>query len=156
MDITLRPATEEEFAGWRARQMADYAAEIAASGSLPPEAAREKAERDTTTALPAGVHTPGQWIFRLLAGEQPVGWLWLGAPPPGGDPAMAWVYSVEVEEQSRGRGYGRAAMLLAEEEARSRGMTSVGLNVHGSNKPALSLYESLGYEVMTQQMRKLV
>jgi ribosomal protein S18 acetylase RimI-like enzyme len=156
MDITLRPATEEEFAGWRDRQMADYAAEIAASGSLPPEAAREKAERDTARTLSAGVNTPGQWIFRLLAGEKPVGWLWLGVAPPGGDPAMAWVYQVEVDEPMRGRGYGRAAMRLAEQEARSRGMTSVGLNVHGSNKTALSLYESLGYEVMTQQMRKHV
>jgi hypothetical protein len=42
--------------------MADYAAEIAASGSLPPEAAREKAERDTARTLSAGVNTPGQGL----------------------------------------------------------------------------------------------
>jgi ribosomal protein S18 acetylase RimI-like enzyme len=33
-------------------------------------------------------------------------------------------------------------------------MTSLGLNVHGHNTVARSLYHSLGYEVMTQQMRK--
>jgi hypothetical protein len=33
-------------------------------------------------------------------------------------------------------------------------MTSLGLNVHGQNTAARSLYDSLGYQVMTQQMRK--
>jgi hypothetical protein len=46
------------------------------------------------------------------------------------------------------------AMLLAEGEARSHGMTSLGLNVHGQNKVARSLYDSLGYDVMAQQMKK--
>ena len=38
-------------------------------------------------------------------------------------------------------------MLLAEEEAAARGMTSVGLNVHGQNTVACGLYDSLGYQV---------
>ncbi len=45
-------------------------------------------------------------------------------------------------------------MLLAEAEARSHGMTSLGLNVHGQNKVARSLYDSLGYDVMSLQMKK--
>jgi ribosomal protein S18 acetylase RimI-like enzyme len=67
---------------------------------------------------------------------------------------MAWVYAVEVDEAFRGRGYGREAMLLAETEARARGMRSLGLNVHGSNTIARSRYTSLGYHVTTQQMKK--
>ncbi|HEY2127852.1 MAG TPA: hypothetical protein VGH77_11780 [Streptosporangiaceae bacterium] len=46
------------------------------------------------------------------------------------------------------------SMLLAETEARARGMRSLGLNVHGSNTIARSLYASLGYHVTTQQMKK--
>jgi ribosomal protein S18 acetylase RimI-like enzyme len=71
-----------------------------------------------------------------------------------GDPSMAWVYDVEVDDAFRGRGYGRDAMLLAEAEARSRGMRSLGLNVHGSNTISRSLYASLGYQVTAQQMKK--
>jgi ribosomal protein S18 acetylase RimI-like enzyme len=67
---------------------------------------------------------------------------------------MAWVYNIEVDPAFRGRGYGRAAMILAEGEARSRGMTSLGLNVHGQNKVARSLYDSLGYDVTALQMKK--
>jgi ribosomal protein S18 acetylase RimI-like enzyme len=134
--------------------VAGYAAELAASGALPATAAGEKARRDHERALPTGLDTPGQLIFRLVADGQPVGWLWLAVPGPAEDPGMAWVYLVEVDEAFRGRGYGREAMLLAEAEARSRGMRSLGLNVHGRNTVARSLYTGLGYEVMAQQMKK--
>jgi ribosomal protein S18 acetylase RimI-like enzyme len=152
-ELRLRPATQEEFDDWLPRQEAGYAEHIMASGQMPPEAAREKARRDTRRSFSAGLDTPGQVVFRVIAKDVPVGWLWLAVPGPD-DPAMAWVYNVSVDEAFRGRGYGRKAMLLAEDEARARGMTSIGLNVHGSNKVAISLYDSLGYAVTAQQMKK--
>jgi ribosomal protein S18 acetylase RimI-like enzyme len=155
IELRLRPATQDEFDEWLPGQEAGYAEQIIASGSMPPEAARDKARRDTQRSFSAGLATPGQLVFRVLAADQPVGWLWLAVPGPD-DPAMAWVYDVEVDDSFRGRGYGRQAMLLAEQEARTQGMTSIGLNVHGKNTVALSLYGSLGYEVTTQQMKKPV
>lgn len=152
-DPRLRPATQAEFDEWMPEQEASYAELIIASGSMPPEAAREKARRDTQRTWSAGLGTPGQFVFRVIAGDEPVGWLWLAVPGPD-DPAMAWVYDVVVDEAHRGRGYGRQAMLLAEREARARGMTSIGLNVHGQNSVAISLYDSLGYAVTAQQMKK--
>jgi ribosomal protein S18 acetylase RimI-like enzyme len=152
--LTLRPVTRAEFEEWLPRQMAGYAALIAASGAMPARAAREKAERDTVRYFTSGAATPGQLVFRILAGEVGVGWLWLGVPGPDPDPLMAWVFEIEIEAPFRGRGYGRAAMRLAEDEARARGMTSLGLNVHGQNMVARSLYDSLGYEVTAMQMKK--
>jgi ribosomal protein S18 acetylase RimI-like enzyme len=67
-----------------------------------------------------------------------------------------WVWSVALDEEHRGRGLGRAAMLLAEDEARRRGATEIGLNVFGFNDVALGLYRSLGYESVSVQMRKVV
>jgi ribosomal protein S18 acetylase RimI-like enzyme len=152
----LRPMTRAQFDAWLPRQMDAYAAKIAASGAMPAEAARQKAERDTARYFYAGFATPGQLVFRVMAGEVAVGWLWLGVPGPNPDPLMAWVFEIEIEPPFRGRGYGRAAMRLAEAEAHAHGMTSLGLNVHGHNVIARSLYESLGYEVMALQMRKPV
>jgi ribosomal protein S18 acetylase RimI-like enzyme len=151
MRLTLRPVTGTEYEAWASRAVAGYAAEIATSGELSPEAALAKAQQDHDQALPDGLDTAGQLLWRLVADGQPVGWLWLAIPGPPGDPAMAWV---NVVETFRGRGYGREAMLLAEAEARARGMRSVGLNVHGSNTVARSLYEGLGYQVTAQQMKK--
>jgi len=154
--VRLRPMTRAEFDEWLPRQAAEYAARIAESGALPGKAAREKAERDTARYFHGGFATPGQLVFRVMAEEVPVGWLWLGVPGPDRDPLMAWVFQIEIEAAFQGRGYGRAAMKLAEAEARARGMTSLGLNVHGQNTIARSLYESLGYEVMSLQMKKPV
>ena len=151
--IRLRPLTQPEFDQWITRQEAEYAELIIESGAMPPAAAREKARRDTERTLGAGLDTPGQFLFRVLAGEEPVGSVWLAVPGPD-DPAMSWVYNVEIDEAHRGHGYGRQAMLLAEEESRARGMTSSGLNVHGKNTVAISLYDSLGYAVTAQQMKK--
>jgi GNAT superfamily N-acetyltransferase len=154
VDLRLRPPTQDEFEEWLPRTEAGYARRIAESGSMSAAQAAEKARFDTTRRFPSGPDSPGQVIFRLMAGEQPVGWLWLNVPVISGDPLMAWVNDIEVDAEYRGRGYGKAAMLLAEDEARARGMTSLGLNVHGHNTVARSLYDGLGYDVMTQQMRK--
>jgi ribosomal protein S18 acetylase RimI-like enzyme len=151
--LRLRPATQAEYDKWLPRQMAGYAELIAASGALSLDEAWEKARRDTARQFPAGLDSPGQLVFRVLAGDEPVGMLWLAVPGPD-DPTMAWVYDIEIEPGHRGRGYGRAAMLLAEAEARARGMTSIGLNVHGQNTIARSLYDSLGYATMALQMKK--
>ncbi len=153
-ELWLRPPTQDEFEQWLPLQEAAYAREIAESGAMSAAAAAEKARLDTARRFSSGLCSPGQVLFRLMAEDQPVGWLWLNVPVIDGDPLMAWVNDVEVDPDYRRRGYGRAAMLLAEREARARGMTSLGLNVHGHNTAARSLYDSLGYQVMTQQMRK--
>ena len=156
VELRLRPATADEIEAWLPRLATEYAADIAGSGSLPPEQARRKANSDLRARLTDRPDRAGQLIFRLIAGHQPVGWLWLAVPSPAADPAMAWVNNVEVDEEFRGRGYGRQAMLLAEEEAAAQGMTSVGLNVHGQNMVARGLYDSLGYQVTAQQMKKVL
>jgi ribosomal protein S18 acetylase RimI-like enzyme len=153
-ELRLRPMTRAEFDAWLPRQAAVYAEKIAVSGAMPAEAARQKAERDTARYFYAGFATPGQLVFRVMAGEVAVGWLWLGVPGPDQDPLMAWVFEIEIEAPFRGHGYGRAAMRLAEAEGRAQGMTSLGLNVHGHNVVARSLYESLGYDVTALQMKK--
>jgi ribosomal protein S18 acetylase RimI-like enzyme len=153
-EVRLRPVTKDEFDYWRPLIEAGYAEKIAASGAMPAAAAREKARLDHARVLPNGLDSPGALIYRLLDGDQPVGWLWLRVPGGQEDPLQAWVSMVEVDAGFRGRGYGRAAMVLAEQEARERGMTSIGLNVHGHNTVARGLYDDLGYDVTTLQMKK--
>jgi len=154
MSVQLRRATAEEFGPWRERGEAEYAGHIGASGAMSGEAAARKARDDYARLLPGGLDSPGQLIYRVVDDGQQVGWLWLAAAPPELGPSMAWVYKVEVDDEFRGRGYGRAAMLLAEDAARAHGMQSLGLNVHGGNTVGRSLYDSMGYQVTSQQMKK--
>jgi len=156
MELSLRAATEEEIDGWLPRLIADYTEEIVDAGELPLDLARSKARVDVLKARPGRPDTRGQLVFRLLSGDRPVGWLWLVIPPPSGDPHMAWVNYITVDKAFRGRGYGRQAMLLAEQEARARGMTAVGLNVRAHNTVARSLYDKLDYQLIAQQMKKVL
>jgi ribosomal protein S18 acetylase RimI-like enzyme len=67
---------------------------------------------------------------------------------------VPFIYGVEVDSGQRGKGYGRAIMLAGEEECRRLGHKHLDLNVFGDNTTAIGLYDSLGYAVISQQMRK--
>lgn len=131
-----------------------YVDEIVASGSMSREAAEEKGRRDYAELLPEGLATPGQLIFRVEADGLPVGWLWLALRDPRAEAGVGFIYDLSVDEVFRGRGYGRAAMQLAEVEARRNGLHTLGLNVFGHNTVARALYDSLGYRETSIQMRK--
>jgi ribosomal protein S18 acetylase RimI-like enzyme len=45
-------------------------------------------------------------------------------------------------------------MLAGENECRHRGYARLDLNVFGTNRTAINLYESLGYTISSQQMSK--
>ncbi|MGH3260272.1 MAG: GNAT family N-acetyltransferase [Streptosporangiaceae bacterium] len=64
------------------------------------------------------------------------------------------MYDIEVNEEHRGQGYGRALLQAAEQEAARGGSQAIGLNVFGTNTVARRLYESAGYEITAMNMRK--
>lgn len=155
MNVTLERPSTAEAADWLASDMAAYTADLVAAG-MDASVATEKARREQTELLPLGLDTPGHLIFKIVDGDEAVGWLWLGLRSPQGEMDTGWVYSIEVGEAFRGRGYGRAAMQRLEEEARRHGLRRLGLNVFGHNPIASALYSSLGYQVTSQLMAKLL
>ncbi|MEZ4406483.1 MAG: GNAT family N-acetyltransferase [Polyangiales bacterium] len=68
--------------------------------------------------------------------------------------ARLWVNSVAVVQRCRSRGFGRLLMERAEEEARARGITSIGLRVDADNVVARKLYEEMGYQTVRLRMIK--
>ncbi|HEX6685584.1 MAG TPA: GNAT family N-acetyltransferase [Candidatus Limnocylindrales bacterium] len=119
------------------------------------ETARAEALTQVRQILPDGVNTDSMLLLVAEAEAlTQVGQIWLSLPGTPVHPDTAWVYNVEVSPEHRGKGYGRAIMLAAEEELRRRGVRKLGLNVFGSNKTAIALYDSLGYQVASQQMSK--
>jgi ribosomal protein S18 acetylase RimI-like enzyme len=151
--VRLRPITAEEFPEFVNRVEAGYASDIEVHGGQTHEAALEKASADMAAALPNGMRTPGHVIFVVEADGEDVGRLWLAERTSGGRRTL-FIYDVEIAGDFQGRGYGRAAMRLAEEEARTRGIEYLELNVFGGNDVARNLYRSLGYVETSVQMRK--
>jgi GNAT superfamily N-acetyltransferase len=139
---TARPMTQDEFVTWHAHTVRSYAADMAAAGVVSDAQAAAESARQFDALLPAGLATADQTFLSLDAGGQQVATIWIGHRYL---PGTSWVYDVEVKEECRGKGYGRAAMLMGERATLAAGNTHLGLNVFGYNSVAIHLYESLGY-----------
>jgi ribosomal protein S18 acetylase RimI-like enzyme len=148
-DVRLRPMTDARFITYREEGEQEYAQQIAESGMMSAAAAKHKAAADFDRLLTSGLRTPGHHLWTAWDGPDEVGVLWIMV-----ENGTAYVYDVQVSADRRRRGYGRAIMLAGEEAARSKGATSIGLNVFGQNAGAKSLYDQLGYQVTSTQMRK--
>ncbi|MGT2427399.1 N-acetyltransferase family protein [Amnibacterium kyonggiense] len=149
----VRPMTDQEYAQWRDAELASYAQEMVDSGMLAPEAAQARSAEQHAEFLPRGQATAGMHLLRVLDGDRrPVGVLWVG-PHPRKDGA-GFVYDVAIDEDRRGEGLGRGAMLAAEQIGREEGWSEIGLNVFGPNTRARTLYESLGYLVVNMTLAK--
>jgi ribosomal protein S18 acetylase RimI-like enzyme len=140
--VTGREMTGPEFSAWRAESVADYAAQMAESGSTTPEEAAAASAAQFDQLLPGGLGTPGHSFLCLEAGGEVVATNWIAHHRY---PGTSWVYGVEVSEGRRGKGYGRAAMVIGEQSTLAAGDTHLALNVFGHNTVAISMYEAMGY-----------
>ena len=143
---------EEEQASWLDADPGNYVNERIAAGD-DPEVAKRIADTQLAQLFPEGKPAPGQHVFHVVENGAVVGSLWLGEAL-GGPPELWWVYNIEIDSEFRGRGLGRAAMLLAEDQVRSLGGARLGLNVFGHNHVARHLYEELGYRTLAIRMEK--
>ncbi|MHA7279941.1 GNAT family N-acetyltransferase [Arthrobacter sp. MDT2-2] len=153
MSIRLVLMTAERFPEWFDRSRAEYIADLVATGESP-EAAHRQALEALDGAFPAHGPTATNAVLDVVdSAGTAVGYLWI-SQGESDDETSWWVWDVAIEPEHQGKGIGRAAMLLAEEYARSRGARTLGLSVFGFNTAARGLYESLGYEVTSMRMRK--
>jgi len=155
-ELRLRPLRDDEFDTYVEHGRADYTRDMIENAGVPREQAERKAEHDWQRLLPNGLASPGQFLFAVEdagTGER-VGDLWYAERESDFEGKTAFIYSIEISERFRGRGFGRQAMLLLEDEVRSRGLTRIALNVFGGNEIARSLYRSLGYAETAVWMAK--
>ena len=129
-----------------------YLAERIASGENAAAAALAVDEM-SRAMFPGDQPGAGHFLYTVEADGEAAGSLWLGRASDE-RPGEWWVWDVLIEPSHRGRGIGRAAMLLAEAEARSNGAAHLGLSVFGHNTIARHLYESLGYRAVSIRMSK--
>ena len=158
MTIELRAMPAERLPGWLEETRREYEQARIKSGEAAEVAAR-KARESMAASFPDGRIAPGHLVYDVVALESNgrstiVGFLWISQAQERAD--AWWVSDIEIHEDHRGKGYGRAAMQLAEVAAAEQGAATLGLNVFGYNTVARGLYESLGYETVSTQMRKPV
>jgi ribosomal protein S18 acetylase RimI-like enzyme len=153
--VTVRAMAEAEFKEWQHAIARAFADEQIAAGNWLPGEALELALKGNAALLPQGLATPGMLLLKgVLDDGTPMGRLWIGLSHPRGIPGCAFLYDIEVDEEHRGAGHGRALLTAGEAVARSYGAGALELNVFGDSTRAIRLYATAGYRVVAQQMRK--
>ena len=144
--------SDDELAAFLPRGEAGYRQQLVDFAGLTEEDASAKAARDYAHVFPDGRVKDGHFVY-VVEDEtgNAVGYV-VYALRDGG--SKAWLYELEIDEAYRGRGYGREAMRLFEEDARGRGVREFGLNVFGGNEVARALYRSLEYREASVEMTK--
>jgi len=66
----------------------------------------------------------------------------------------AFIYDFIIDESSRGKGYGKQALVALDEKLKSIEVQSVGLHVFGDNITAQELYKKMGYQITGIHMKK--
>jgi len=149
----LIPMTQPEYTAFLERLIPEYAADNVRAGYWAESEALEKSRKDIENLLPEGLQSKDHYLFTLYDGDQAVGMIWLKAnmdrPVKNG-----FIFDVYIDEQQRGKGYGKQLMLLIEDKARELELKSIGLHVFAYNDVARKLYETVGYEVSSFNMLK--
>ena len=113
----------------------------------------QKARESFERLLPQGLQSENHYLYSIYDGDEAVGVIWMRAEI-GRPIKSGFIYDLRVDEQFRGKGYGKQAMLLIEDKARELGLKSIGLHVFGYNTVARNLYEGIGYETTSLNMIK--
>ena len=101
--------------------------------------------------LTDGLATPGQLLWTAYEWTDPVGAVWLGLRDRS-DGLHAFTHRLEVREDLRRRGYGRAVAVAVLRTCREMGVRTLGLSVAGADVPARRLCEELGLTLTAQTM----
>lgn len=145
--VTARPMTQDEYSGWLAAEKAAYVGDIVRSGTLSPKEAERKSDDDFAKLIPEGLATADHTFLVLEAEGERIGSGWL---KHGHLPGVTYGYSLHVQEEHRGKGYGRAAMAVGERATLAGGDSALMFTVWGGNAVAMNLYTSAGYHVVEE------
>jgi GNAT superfamily N-acetyltransferase len=150
--VRLQPIVADEIDAFFTHMHEQYVGERMQADQLSRAEAEALVATQRESLLPNGIATSDQHL--LWAHDEQarrVGLLWLAFDARY---RHAFIYQIFVFEALRGRGYGRATLVAAEDFARALGARALALNVFTPNRNAIALYESAGFAAMSQHMSK--
>ena len=150
LDKTYNASTELEFKQTRKEEMRKFII-------LTKKFLQDSPDIALTKALEYILELPDEFLdhyftmeefYTAWKDEQPVGILNINT-------AKGLVSNVGVDPQQRDKGYGRQIMLFGLQQLKRKGREQAYLRVHVDNKPAVHLYENLGF-VKAQRYKRLI
>ena len=157
MSMLLRKMTQKSFQEYLDKAIPAYASNNIESGRWLEEGALERSRADHESLLPDGLNTKNNYLFDIVSRSDNciVGFLWLAVEDKFGS-TSAFIYDIAIYESYRRLGYARQALKELELFVKDLGICKIGLHVFHQNKSAQSLYESMGFSVVSSNMAKSI
>lgn len=154
--VNLTTMNEPEFLEFLNAEVEGYANEKVKAGAWKREDAYELSRRDFMSILPQGKDTKGHSIMNITDAKnrENVGILWVEWHNVNHNSLFIW--DILIYDKYRRKGYGSAALKHLEGLARGRGISGISLHVFGHNKPAIAMYNSLGFYTEDIIMKKVL
>ncbi|HSL43782.1 MAG TPA: GNAT family N-acetyltransferase [Anaerolineales bacterium] len=149
--VKLETLQQEDFERFVDREIRGYAADHVRNGNWPPEGAYERSKKEFEHYLPDGIYSKDQYLYSIIDEEgNKVGVLWVQVKD-----RQAFIFDFVIDEEFRGKGYGKQALAAMDEQLKSMNVEVVALHVFGDNITAQELYKKMGFEVTGIHMRKV-
>jgi RimJ/RimL family protein N-acetyltransferase len=147
--------TGGEFRRYVKAAVPGYAAAHVRAGDVDPQKALAKARKEYSELLPKGAATPDHYLYAITLAESgaAVGMLWFELKQRHGK-RKAFIFDFQLDKAHRGKGLGRQALGVLEQQAKILGAVSIGLHVFGDNAGARALYEKCGFRYSSMHMTK--
>lgn len=153
--LVMDPMTKAEVEAFIAYSSEAYITDRMTNGGEDRRDAEEIEARQFAVYFPEGRPADNHHLLigrDAQTGER-IGILWLFERTTAAGTSV-FIYDIEVDEDRREQGWGRALMTYAEQWAGERGAREIALNVFGGNAVARGLYTSLGYSERSLAMAK--
>lgn len=148
--VKLEPLQQEDFERFLEREIRQYAADHVRNGNWPAEDANERSRKEFEHHLPDGIHSKDQYLYSIIDEEgNKIGVLWVQVKDQKG-----FIFEFVIDEEFRGKGFGKQALTAMDEKLKSMGVESVALHVFGDNVTAQELYKKMGFQITGIHMRK--
>jgi ribosomal protein S18 acetylase RimI-like enzyme len=148
--VTLIPMQQDDFELFLEHGIRQYAENHVRSRNWPATGALERSKKEFEHYLPDGIHSQDQYLWSLVdEGNNKIGSLWVQVKEH-----RAFIFDFVIDEQFRGRGYGKQALTALDEKLKSMSAESVALHVFGDNIAAQELYKKMGFKIVGINMNK--
>lgn len=148
--VKLETIQQEEFERFLEHEIQAYAQDHVRNGNWDAAGALERSRKEFAQYLPHGIRSPNQHVWSIVEEENhAIGVLWVEVKE-----RKAFIFDFIIDEEHRGKGFGKQALTAMEERLKSLGAESVSLHVFGDNTTAQELYKKMGFRITDMQMKK--
>lgn len=148
--IKLEPIEQEDFDRFLEREIRGYAEDHVRNGNWSSEGALERSRKEFEHYLPDGIHSKDQYIYSIIDQDSnKIGVLWVQVKDQ-----KAFIFDFVIDEDFRGKGYGKQALAAMDEKLKHMNAESVELHVFGDNIAAQELYKKAGFQITGIHMNK--